>query len=126
MADYDDTGSFQTVAADSELLHRPVQSFAVQGQAGFFSMCVRLRVPVLSSTQGAESLWRLAPSGSGASAFVFGHTGDGWTLDLDRNLANTFSSEWFKKWRPDDSNHPKVQDPQRGGFGEQQAKPGPL
>jgi len=99
MADYDNTGSFRSVAQDSELFHRPVQSFAVKGQAAFLGLCVRLEVPVLNGAQIMESLRNLAPSGSGTSAFVSGHTGDGWTLDSDVGCANTFPSEWFNKWR---------------------------
>ncbi|KAK3899698.1 hypothetical protein C8A05DRAFT_36674 [Staphylotrichum tortipilum] len=99
MADYNNTGSFRLVAGDSELLHRPVQSFAVQGQAAFLALCVDLQVPVLSGAQNAESLWDLAPSGSGTSAFVSGHTGEGWTLDSGGSCVNTFSSAWFDKFR---------------------------
>ena len=100
MADLD-ISSFQTVAEESELLHRPVQSFAVRGQAAFLGLCLQLQVPVLNSMSNVESLWGLAPSGGGTSSFVTGRVGDGWKIDTDQNFANTFSSVWFEKWLAD-------------------------
>jgi serine/threonine protein kinase len=100
MADLD-IGSFQTVPDESELLHRPVQSFAVRGQASFLGLCVRLQVPVLSGVRNISSIWGLAPSGAGASSFVAGSVGDGWEIDTGLSLANTFTSSWFRKWLPD-------------------------
>jgi len=100
MADWD-LGSFRVADEGSELLHRPIQTLAVRGQADFLSLCVQLRIPILNTHHDAQTIMSGAsPAGCGASSSVFDTIENKCFLRAGEDFINpSVPSDWFpKEW----------------------------
>jgi serine/threonine protein kinase len=95
MADYD--LEYRTTEATAELMTRPhyQASHNINGQAGFLSLALHLKVPIISNLRNVEVHGNSSIAGVGASATVANHE-DVFKANLDRDFTNHIEEDWFE------------------------------